>query len=61
MCHQIIDMEAKSYNGETKMFQEILMTKMQSVKQKISIFYLPFYSFLLTIDGYCYLLLPDKI
>ena len=43
-CDEIIDAEAKSYDEETRTviinFNE---KKMQFVKQKISIFYLPFY------------------
>ena len=41
-CDEIMDTEVKSYDNKTKT-DHILMKKIQSVKQKISIFYLPFY------------------
>ena len=41
-CDEIMDTEVKSYDKKKKT-EHILMKKIQSVKQKISIFYLPFY------------------
>ena len=42
-CDEIIDAEAKLYNKETKLFQQMLMKKRYSAKHKIYIFYLHFY------------------
>ena len=43
MCDEIIDGEAMLYDKETKTVKTNFNKKMQSIKQKISMFYLPFH------------------
>ena len=43
MCDEILDAEAKSYDKETKAVTTNFNERMQSVKKKISMFYLSFY------------------
>ena len=46
MCDEFTDAEAKSYDKETKTVPTNFNEKKSPVKQKNSIFYLPFYKLL---------------
>ena len=55
MQDEIIDAKAKSYDKETKTIPLNFNEDMQSVKQKVSIFFLPFYNCRSIIDSCQYL------